>query len=158
MERIRKILQTVGIVALVAVLVCLSFLVGRQRGQKSPVTVVKTRTDTLFICDTIRKDKPVFVYEKILDTVPVPVHDTLYVFLERTQRMYEDSLYRAWVSGIQPNLDSIEIYRTTTVIEKETVVPDRRRWGVGIQGGTALTPGGIQPYIGIGVSYNLITW
>ena len=33
-----------------------------------------------------------------------------------------------------------------------------KRWGIGVQGGVGITPKLVQPYIGIGVSYNLFTF
>ena len=37
------------------------------------------------------------------------------------------------------------------VKEKETEI---KHWTIGLQAGIGLTPKGVQPYIGVGVSYN----
>jgi hypothetical protein len=44
------------------------------------------------------------------------------------QKRYDDSLYTAWVSGFQPNLDSIRIHQPeiTTVITKYVQKPSKR--------------------------------
>ena len=125
--------------------------------------------DTIWERDTIFKDKPVPVpeYIKVTDSIPYPVYgpvpgdtirdtDTLLVYLPRTQLKYEDEDYAAWVSGIQPNLDSINIYRQKEII---TVTKTKKaRWSLGIQSGVGYTAGGFQPYIGVGISYNLLSF
>ena len=81
--------------------------------------------------------------------------------VHREQAYYEDSLYRAWVSGYRPRLDSLQIfpktvYQTVTNDIYHTVkVKDKRRWGLGLQVGYGY-PRGF--YIGTGVSYNLWQW
>ena len=40
------------------------------------------------------------------------------------------------------------------VFEKD----DFNRWGVGAQAGYGITPAGFQPYLGVGVSFNLFSW
>ena len=78
----------------------------------------------------------------------------------REQALYADSLYKAWVSGYRPRLDSIEvyprtIYQTVTNDVYHTIVPKKKRWGLGVQAGYGY-PGGV--YIGLGVNYNLFQW
>lgn len=84
--------------------------------------------------------------------------DSADVAVPITQRHYSDSLYDAWVSGHDPRLDSLHI-RLRTVEHTRTVrVPvaaKPKRWGIGVSAGYAATPRGLQPYIGVGVSYSL---
>jgi hypothetical protein len=77
------------------------------------------------------------------------------------RRVYqEDSLYRAVVSGWHPSLDTLMIWPTTTTItiREKVPIPSRSRWGIGIQAGAGATRNGLTPYIGVGVSYNLLSW
>lgn len=84
--------------------------------------------------------------------------DSVYVELPITQKEYRDSLYHAWVSGYEPNLDSINVFQHTVTVT-ETVRPPTKRWGLGVQVGAGYNTGNkIQPYIGIGISYNILTW
>lgn len=125
-------------------------------------TVLVTHTDTIF------SEKPVPVYKYISRTefVEVPSDsvrvDTVkeLVFLPREYMVYKDSTYRAVVSGVQPRLDSIEIYRKTQVqtITKTVRVPDRKRWGLGVQVGAGFNGKEVQPYVGLGVSYDIVRW
>jgi opacity protein-like surface antigen len=49
--------------------------------------------------------------------------------------------------------------KTTTITIRETIpVPDRRRWGIGIQAGAGVGKEGLTPYVGVGVSYNILSW
>ena len=40
-------------------------------------------------------------------------------------------------------------------VSSHTTKQKSSRWNVGIQGGVGITPKGVQPYIGVGVSYRL---
>lgn len=98
-------------------------------------------------------------YIPVRDTMTV--HDTLYVVLDRLQKEYGDSLYTAWVSGIEPALDSIHLHipeKTVTITLREKP----KRWGLAIQGGYGATLQDnvvrLSPYIGVGISYNIVRW
>lgn len=116
-------------------------------------TKVKTvvKVDTLLISAPMA---PLLVFQ-LTDTMRIG--DTV---VYREQAYYEDSLYRAWVSGYRPRLDSLQIfqrtvYQTVTNDIYHTVVPKKKRWGLGLQAGYGY-PGGF--YVGGGVSYNLWQW
>ena len=89
------------------------------------------------------------------DTCLAPV-DSVEVVIPITQKIYEDSLYRARVSGYDVKLDSIEFYSRTREIRIPVLFPaKRKRWGLGLQAGYSY-PNGL--YVGVGVSYNLWQW
>ena len=98
------------------------------------------------IVDTIKVIKPIAVDS--VNTISEVVFDTVHVRLPITSKHYEGESYEAWVSGYEPSLDSINIYH-------HTIVPKPKRWSIGVQGGVGITPKGVQPYIGVGVSYRL---
>ena len=160
------ILTGVGI----AVAVLIGFLVGQKHPQKSPVEPIKEKVDTLLIFDTITLTKPVFVEKIQLDSVLVPVtdtlwkHDTLYVYLEREQIQWQDSLCRVYASGINPQVDSVTHFVQETIVNREISVPVKvkSRWGLGIQVGYGAGVNGKQvyltPYVGVGISYNILSW
>ena len=160
------ILTGVGI----AVAVLIGFLIGQQHPQKSLVGPIKEKVDTLLIFDTITLTKPVFVEKIKLDSVLVPVtdtlwkHDTLYVYLEREQIQWQDSLCRVYASGINPQVDSVTHFVQETIINREISVPVKvkSRWGLGIQVGYGAGVNGKQvyltPYVGVGISYNILSW
>ena len=160
------ILTGVGI----AVAVLIGFLIGQKHPQKSPVEPIKEKVDTLLIFDTITLTKPVFVEKIQLDSVYMPVtdtlwkHDTLYVYLEREQIQWQDSLCRVYASGINPQVDSVTHFVQETIITREISVPVKvkSRWGLGIQVGYGAGINGKQvyltPYVGLGISYNILSW
>lgn len=110
--------------------------------------VVRYETVRLMVADTAR----------ITITDTVRVADSVEVVVPITQRVYSDSLYRAYVSGYRPSLDSIFVYPRTRYVT--TVVKEKpKRWGIGLQAGYGYSPGnGMSPYLGIGVSYNIYSF
>ena len=160
------ILAGVGI----AVVVLIGFLIGQKHPQKLPVEPIKEKVDTLLIFDTITLTKPVFVEKIQLDSVYMPVtdtlwkHDTLYVYLVREQIQWQDSLCRVYASGINPQVDSVTHFVQETIITREIPVPVKvkSRWGLGIQVGYGAGINGKQvyltPYVGVGISYNILSW
>ena len=73
---------------------------------------------------------------------------------------YKGEQYTAVVEGIGAYLKSIEVYPRTEIRTITTTMPvvKKTRWGVGVQMGAGFGENGVQPYIGIGLSYNLICW
>lgn len=116
-------------------------------------TKVKTvvEIDTLLISPPMA---PLLVF-RLTDTMRIG--DTV---VHREQAYYEDSLYRVWVSGYRPRLDSLQIFpktvhQTVTNDIYHTIMPKKKRWGLGLQVGYGY-PDGF--YVGGGVSYNLFQW
>lgn len=129
--------------------------------------------DTVTVVDSmpcyypVPRDSAVVRYEtvrlRVADTSLVTVRDTVrvadsvQVVVPITQKMYADSTYRAYVSGYNPRLDSIFVYAPTKYVT--TVVKEKpKRWAIGVQAGCGYSRGGISPYVGIGVSYNLYSF
>ena len=156
-------MKKVLVVCLVG-LACLALGYFLGAGRASSVPEAPSR-DTLVIRDTVRVETPKPIKETIIrfDTLTLTdtlrLSDTVYVEIPVTSKVYEDSLYKAWVSGYKARLDSIEVYPVHTI---ETVyVPQvkRTRWGIGLQAGFGTDlRGGWVPYVGVGVSYNLWGW
>ena len=94
-----------------------------------PNYIPVTKTDTISVTeyktvrDTIFVDKPKFYKEVVRDTVPL----NLFVrnednYLVVTQKEYMDSNYVAWVSGVEPQLDSIMVFKNTEYILKTSTI------------------------------------
>ena len=97
--------------------------------------------------------------------IPVPgpsdtitLHDSIDVPVPIYQKRYDDSLYTAWVSGYEPNLDSINL-RLPTITETvtKTIVKPSPLITVGIQAGAGYGVINRKPdiYIGVGAQVNL---
>lgn len=154
-----KILQVILVIVVCAIWFCF--------GYRAAVVFNKSNTpgvstiDTTVIHDTIEVPKPypVKTYltgEIIHDTLP-GTHDSVPVVVDIpiTAKIYQDSNYRAVVSGYRPSLDSLQIYRKTIIITKPYKV--QPRWSVGLTGGYGATKDGLSPFVGIGITYNLFS-
>lgn len=85
-------------------------------------------------------------------------HDSAIVELPIVQRHYADSTYEAWVSGpIDPRLDSVRVFAPTTIITKREWKPPKR-WHIGITAGYGYGSKGLQPYIGVGITYSIFSF
>jgi len=141
----------------------------RQCTFTMPAPEIKEYRDTVTVTDTAWFPDPVEVERLVLDTMYVEVptdnivvqHDTTYIPLPREYVTYhKDSVYTAIVSGFAPRLEEITVYPKTQYItvQTEKVYTEYKhyKFGVGIQAGYGITPAGFQPYLGLGLSYNLI--
>ena len=150
----------------------LIWLVGGIKGcatthtvERDTIRIESRDTITIQLHDTVPKE----VERRKVKYIPVPVKDTVYkdsmpeILMPVVQKKYsDDSTYTAYVSGIEvddlPKLDSINVKQriiTHTITETITIQPKKKHWKFGIQGGYGITPAGLQPYIGIGLTYTL---
>lgn len=144
----------------------LGYLVGSRCHRIVPGETPAARVDTLVIRDTIKVTEAVSVTRRVVDSIPYPVtdtirlKDTLFVLLARQQVTWEDSLSRVYASGINPQVDSVLHFIQERVITRHIPIIQVRktRWGVGIQAGATADKNGVIPYVGVGLSYNILTW
>lgn len=149
------------------VLLASAFFAGRLTKHVEPQEIEVVKTDTLTVHDTTFIDRPVPVREKLVEKIYVPVtdtlhlHDTTFIVLPRTQKEYTDSLYHAYVSGFQPQLDSIQIFQKTKYITT-TIREPAKKWHVGVMAGYGVTLNNKQvvlsPYLGVGVTYSILSF
>ena len=84
--------------------------------------------------------------------------DTVWATVPRVQKRYEDSTYTAWVSGYEPRLDSIEVYRRTVfVVKNEGGRVKTRRLSLGLTGGFGYGVFTRKPdlFVGVGASWRI---
>lgn len=183
----KKITFCFSVLLILANFFMVGFIIGQKHPQKLPVEQIKKKVDTLFVRDTnsFTEPKKEPSPDVIIKEIPIPVYvadssaidsllnecarlkrvgDSLHLVLLRVQRHYSDSTFDAWVSGVDPRLDSIKTYQTNMVITKEIPVIQvkKTRWGLGIQAGfgAGLTRTHVYytPYVGVGLSYNILSW
>lgn len=184
-ENVHEMKSWKGIILLVGIILCAVSIIYSDRrihrdAQGDPPA---TRVDTLFIRDTNSFTEPQKEPspDVLIKEIPVPVYvadstaidsllnecarlervgDSLKLVLLRVQRHYSDSTFDAWVSGVDPRLDSIKTYQTNRIITKDIPVIQvkKTKWGLGFQAGVTGSKDGVMPYVGVGVSYNLLSW
>ena len=152
-------------VLVVAASALLLFGGGYIAGRKS-VRIVEPepRTDTLWVRDTFTAYIPVEIERRIVDSVLVEVKDTivlkdtLLAVLPREAVTWRDTLSEVYVSGVMPQVDSVRHFVTTKVvtIETERVVEKENHWGVGIIAGYGFMGSQHSPFLGVGISYNIL--
>ena len=129
--------------------------------QKPKIEIINKVGDTVIIerIDTFTIIKP--VPYKVTDTVYIydTINNTINgnIFVQQIKE-YKDSTYYARISGINAYLEEIRVYPKTItqyINTKEYVYVPPKKWSVGIQGGIGITPKGLQPYLGVGVTYRL---
>lgn len=146
----------------------------KQSGNGEEKVIIR---DTLYVTHTDTMPKEIEP-EKIIGHVSVPIFsqpvknekpteqaDTSCineVTVPIAQRTFsDDSTYTAYVSGpkvgdVGPQLDSIRV-KERRIIETVTKKPPNKRWHLGITAGygAGLKDGTLQPFIGVGITYNL---
>lgn len=144
----------------VGVLLGMMLMKSCQNPVKEPEVKIERDTTIIVQIDTQYFPKPVPYRVDVRDTVLLK--DTIYLpgqMLFQEVKEYQDSTYYARISGINAFLEEIRVYPriTTKYITQTEYVRERpKKWGIGIQGGYAISGEGFYPYIGIGVSYNFI--
>ena len=150
-------------------LIALSFITNiylLSRPEPEPTVVIER--DTVWKDTTIYKPVPaetVDIGKTVYLRIPYPVpsgrdtiHDSIDVPIPIIQKRYDDSLYTAWVSGFDPNLDSINL-RLPTITETvtKTIVKPAPRLSLGIQAGAGVGVFSRQPdiYLGIGAQWRI---
>ena len=109
-------------------------------GKRAAVASFLPQVDTLLIYDTTELVRPVYVRERVLDTVYVAVHDTTFRRLPREEKVYSDSTYYAAVSGYRPSLDTLRIFAPATYITR-TQIERAPRWSLGVATGPGVLVG-----------------
>lgn len=162
----------ITIALLILLMAGLRLLISHRFPPSERSTVVRdTVVDTIRLTIPVAKDSTVVRHRFIrvpirMDTlsrnerqdsiIQAPTPDSVFVSLPIRQKVYEDSLYRAYVSGYEAQLDSIHLFpRTVTVTHTTPTLKPPRRWTVGVQGGVGITPKGVLPYVGVGASFTI---
>ena len=133
---------------------------------RKPDVDIVIKRDTVYKDTTIREPAPaetIDIGKTVYIKVPVPkylpgdtVHDSIEVPVPIVQKRYDDSLYTAWVSGYEPNLDSINL-RLPTITETvtKTIVKPSPLITFGVQVGAGYGVFNRKPdvYIGVGAQW-----
>ena len=167
-----KLLRTILICLLVYIASVVASLFGgiwigrsMEQAQQQADTVTVTVVDTVPYYQPVAKDSTVVKYEKKYLTVAIPsqqterhdtVRDTVAVEIPIMQKRYETEDYRAYVSGYEPNLDSIFVYKKT-VTQTITKQQKDKRLGFSVVAGAGYGIINKKPdiFVGGAVAYRI---
>ena len=166
----------------------IGFGVGRGTAEKGAdgkiiTTDTITRYDTLLVKSPTARDSIVVKYitktlpksgNNSVENIPqignihgdnIPVFaevadsDSVAVKIPITQKRYDGENYSAWVSGYEPSLDSIFVSQRTDVVTIREKKPPNK-WHIGVQCGVGYTfkSKQFEPFIGVGISYSIISF
>ena len=149
----------IALAVIFAIVMCaLSYTMGKYDAKKGGVEKTIIATDTLYMdvthYDTVWRDNIAYKWRTVKDTVYVSGVKGDSIAAEVVSKEYaEDSLYRLWVSGVEPlTLDSIEVYSKTTertVTVTNTVRDEDKRIRMFVFGGFNAFCGALRPNVGI---------
>lgn len=108
--------------------------------------VVRESITTRFITRHLPLVKQDTLLVMSVDTVV----DSAVVQVPITTKVYQDSTYRAVISGYEASLDSISIYNKTIFYREKD-----KRWHIGLGAGAGFDGHKIRPFVGVTVSYSL---
>lgn len=175
----QNILWALGIIFVVMLVIPRNCSTG-SNGVVSDTTRVVVY-DTVKIVKPIAKDSTVVRYvtkivrvknhiedklEKVADSETVSDcpgldSDSVKVSIPITQKVYEDSTYKAYVSGFNPSLDSFMVYPRKEVQTITNKVDDKSRWSLSVSVGYGLTltkQPTFAPMASVNLSYNIYTF
>lgn len=159
------IIKQVGVITILVVILIIGYYSGLNQAMRQDIP----QNDTIYLRDTITQYEPILEEKVVLQKVLIPVrdtiwiHDTLYAYLEREQVMWQDSLSRVYASGIVPQIDSVQHYVKERIVTKEVSIHVKKpcKWGIGVHAGYGVQFGEqirTAPYIGVGITYNIVSW
>ena len=162
---------------LVGILLCVNLY---QCHRDRSGSTAGTYTDTVTVFKTVPVYKPILrdsvVIRYVVQTLPVvpklpeivpeepqsvsdtEMRDSASVEIPITQKVYSEENYTAYVSGYQPSLDSLFI---NFPVQTVRIKNKPKRWGIGVQVGYGVTIGStpkFAPYVGVGISYNILNF
>lgn len=174
---------SITILAIVVVLLAMAggWLLGKSSERRVVERDTVTVIDTVTYAQPVAKDSTVVRY--VTRHLPVVKHtdlagnhaqkdgenippqglsddrDSMAVQIPITQKRYESDEYSAWVSGYEPQLDSISVYPKTTVIRERSYKPPNK-WHIGIMGGYGygFTSKQAEPFVGVGIMYSILSF
>lgn len=144
------------LIIFIIVLICLKCCYSNREKEQIQIadTITITKTDTI----TIIKPQPVIRY---VDRI---VRDTLYntdsvpvlVDLPIETKVYQDSNYRAVVSGYRPQLDSISIFNKNQIQYINKITYKTKKWNISpsIGFGYGVFNRKFDVYVGLSIGYS----
>ena len=173
-----NLIKTAVVLGFIFLLGCLvGFFI--SKGMYQTHESVKIVRDTIVVNDTIvhylptPKDSvrtkfvtrylPVVKTDTVKEVNFLHTIDTVAVQVPIMSKHYNSPQYDIWISGFEANLDSAKVYQQTkyvTVTKEITKSVKQKRFGLGINAGYEydFKDKKFKPCVGVGFSYNLVTF
>ena len=157
-------MKKIGYILISLLALWLCFLYGRRSAEREPIEIVTTDTTIIVQIDTMVVYKPQPYRVEVKDTIYLPnpqvPQNPQPEYLVYQTKIYQDSTYKAQVSGYDAHLDWIETYNRTIVREinvTERLQEQPKKWSI-----YAFTELGISNVpdfnAGLGLSYTHNRW
>ena len=151
------------VIAVLSLLLALSLIFQHlyNPNRNSDENSLKTDTITITKIDTVTVTKPVlnnrFITQVITDTLYNTDSVLVPVQIPIETKIYQDSTYRAVISGYRASLDTIQVYPIHTYTTITNIITKKKRFNIGLQAGVGYGCFNKKPdiYVGLGVSYRL---
>lgn len=115
--------------------ICIMWIVTSYYPSENPhiETVYITDTVTIYKTDTLELVSPIFITKKVVDTFYFYTKDSIKIALPVEQKRYtEPNKYDVYISGVNPNLDTIRVFNKTeykTITNNTTNTVYKKEWG-----------------------------
>lgn len=135
--------------------ICAIWAIFSLANHSIPKSQIVYTTDTVFYTktDTLELTSPIFVSKRIVDTFFVFVNDTTKVSLPIEQKRYsEPDKYDIYVSGVNPNLDTVRVFNKTeyqTITNNITKTIYKHTWKGYIGGQISTFDGMVIPSVNL---------
>lgn len=125
-----------------------------------PIGTITAYLPVVLSADVEEDDEPMDDIEYPYDNPP---EDSVAVQIPISRYVAEkDSLYRVVADGYAVKFREITVYPKTVTITNTIETKKNPHWGIGIQAGYGATLNNntvqLSPYVGVGISYNILTW
>lgn len=152
---LKRYWKLIAAVVLIVASFVFGFVEGKKHAPQSESKIPDALLDVKIVTDTVHYKQLTPVIQGIESYKPlgrdtINVNDTIYI--PYIHKVYKSDDYKAYVSGYNAALDSIDVFPKTVYITKKIKPP---RFGIGLSAGYGISRYGISPYVGIGVTYRL---
>lgn len=168
---VKACIATVMLLLIAGVLFFAGLLVG-MKGARTSASSEHIVRDTVYLpAEPVRDTIILRSYDdagEVVATLPVAEvcqekaevyqeRDSASVVIPIEQRVYEGEYYKATVEGYRPSLVDMQLKVPAVLVTETRTVTKRKLWSVtiGPQLGYGITPAGLHPYAGVGVTFGL---
>ena len=167
MKQNNKLVATLMTVILALLMTSVIFV--RSNEQPRTQLVEKIDTLTVIVHDTVAIVRPlpakIIILPQTVKRLPLAdthvmradtaATDSADVVVPMETKVYEDSSYRAVITGAWVSLDTMQVYPLHEITTIRHPVPKNKRWAIGVGAGYGITPRGMQPWAGVTLTYTL---